>query len=166
MIRRVLTIAALVALAGCAPSLPYTPEQQPPGAKISAAYRIVGDRLGVEIDTDGRRLEEAKILRPDGSALHAQTIEHAPVAYPYSPGMSVGVGVGGVSGGGRSGTAVGTGVGMSFPVGGGGSSYAQGNTFAFFPLDQIGPAPWRLLVKLEGTGPAVIVVGGTPPGEK
>jgi hypothetical protein len=161
MIRRVLTIAALVALAGCAPSLPYTPEQQPPGAKISAAYRIVGDRLGVEIDTDGRRLEEAKILRPDGSALHAQTIEHAPVA--YYPGPTVGFGVGGVSGGG--GGAVGTGVGISMPVGGGGSS-VQGHTFAFFPLDQVGPAPWRVLVKLEGTGSAVIVVGGTPPGEK
>ena len=120
---------------------------------------MVGDRLGVEIDTDGRRLEEARILRPDGSALHAQTIEHAPIA--YSSGASVGFGFGGVSGGGGGG-AVGTGVGVSVPVGGG-SSRVQGNSFAFFPLDQIGPAPWRLLVKLEGTGPAVIVVGGTPP---
>jgi hypothetical protein len=56
-------------------------------------------------------------------------------------------------------------VGISMPVGGGGSS-VQGHTFAFFPLDQVGPAPWRVLVKLEGTGSAVIVVGGTPPGEK
>jgi hypothetical protein len=160
---KVLAIAALVAFSGCGTTLPYTPEQQPPGAKVSAAYRVVGDRLGVEIDTDGRRLEEAKILRPDGSELHAQTIEHAPIA--YSSGATFGFGIGGVSGGGRSGTAVGTGVGVSAPVGGG-SSHVQGNTFAFFPLDQIGPAPWRLLVKLEGTGPAVIVVGGTPPVEK
>lgn len=158
MIWRALAITALVAIGGCGTTLPYTPEQQPPGAKISAAYRIVGDRLGVEIDTDGRRLEEARILRSDGSALHAQTIEHAPIG--YSPPVSVGIGVGGVSGGGHSGTAVGTGVGVGFPVGGG-PGRVQGNTFAFFPLDQIGPAPWRLLVKLEGTGPAVIVVGGT-----
>jgi hypothetical protein len=163
MIWRVLAITALVAFSGCGTTLPYTPEQQPPGAKISAAYRIVGDRLGVEIDTDGRRLEEVRILRPDGSALHAQTIEHAPIG--YSSPVSVGIGVGGVSGGGGSGVGVGTGVGVGFPVGGG-SSRVQGNTFAFFPLDQIGPAPWRLLVKLEGTGPAVIVVGGTPPVEK
>jgi len=153
-----MVVAALFVFSGCGTTLPYTPEQQPPGAKISAAYRIVGDRLGVEIDTDGRRLEEAKILGPDGSAVHAQTIEHAPIA--YHPGPTVGFGVGGVSGGG--GGAVGTGVGISMPVGGGGSS-VQGHTFAFFPLNQIGPAPWRLLVKLEGTGPAVIVVGGTPP---
>jgi hypothetical protein len=167
MICRVLIVAILFAFAGCAgTSLPYKPEQQPPGAKVSAAYRIVGDRLGVEIDTDGRRLEEAKILRPDGSELHAQTIEHAPVGYYPPPSMSVGVGVGGASGGGGGGAVgVGTGVGMGFPVGGG-SSRVQGNTYAFFPLSQVGPEPYRLLVKLEGTGPAIIVLGGTPPVQK
>jgi hypothetical protein len=158
MIRPALAMAALVALTGCGTTLPYAPEQQPPGAKISAAYRIVGDRLGVEIDTDGRRLEEVRIVRPDGSEMQAQTIEHAPIVYG-SP-VTVGFGMGGVSGG--HGGAVGTGVGVSMPVGGGASS-VQGNSFAFFPLDQIGPAPWRVLVKLAGTGPALIVVGGPPP---
>ncbi|HEY7648129.1 MAG TPA: hypothetical protein VID04_03925 [Methylomirabilota bacterium] len=160
---RVLAIAVVFAFGGCGTTLPYKPEQQPPGVKVSAGYRIVGDRLGVEIDTDGRRLEEAKILRPDGSELHAQTIEHAPPT--YSPGMSVGFGVGTATGGGHSGTAIGTGVGVGFPVGGG-SSRVQGSTYAFFPLSQVGPAPYRLLVKLEGTGPAVIVLGGTPPDQK
>lgn len=161
VIRSVLVSAAVLAFAGCASTaLPYKPEQQPAGARVSAAYQMAGDRLRIEIDTDGRRLEEAKILRSDGSELHAQTIEHPPLV--YSPGVSVGIGMGGVSGGGHRGVGVGTGVGVGIPVGG--SSGVQGNTLAYFPLDQAGPAPWRLRVKLAGTEPAVIVVGGTPPG--
>src|SRR5689334_25173792 len=53
-------IAALVLsamLTACASSrldLPYKPEVQPSGATLSAAYTIVGDRLRVEIATDGQ----------------------------------------------------------------------------------------------------------------
>ncbi|MGH7311975.1 MAG: hypothetical protein ACREJV_02295, partial [Candidatus Rokuibacteriota bacterium] len=161
MRRFVLVTAALIAVAGCAgTSLPYKPEQQPAGATISAAYQIVGDRLKIELDTDGYRLEEAKILRPDGSELHPQTIEH--VTSPSGgSGVSVGIGVGGGSWGGRGGGGVGGGVGIGVPVGG--SSRVDGPTFAYFPLDQVGPAPWRLRVKLAGIEPTVFVLGPMPP---
>ncbi len=159
MIRSALGIAALLALAGCgSTSLPYKPEQQPAGATISAGYQVVGDRLRVELATDGYRLEEAKILRPDGSELHPQTIEH--VTNPYGgSGTSVGFGLGGMRWGGGGG--VGGGVGVSMPVGS--PSRVDGPIFAYYPLDQVGPAPWRLRVKLEGIAPAVIVLGPMPP---
>ncbi|MGH7311595.1 MAG: hypothetical protein ACREJV_00350, partial [Candidatus Rokuibacteriota bacterium] len=124
-------------------------------------YQIVGDRLKIELDTDGYPLEEAKILRPDGSELHPQTIEHTAYAsggYGGS-GVSIGVGLGGGSWGRRGG--VGGGVGVGIPVGG--SSRGDGPTFAYFPLDQVGPAPWRLRVKLAGIEPTVIVLGPMPP---
>src|SRR4029077_16312906 len=68
-------------LGACASSslnLPYKPEIQPSGATLSAAYAIIADRVRVEIATDGRRLERAQIVRPDGSLLEAQTIEYTP----------------------------------------------------------------------------------------
>jgi hypothetical protein len=155
-ISRLLSAMALLALGGCASAtLPYTPAQQPAGARIAAAYRVVGDRLRIEIDTDGLRVEEVKIIKPDGSELHAQTIETPAIAPTGSP-VSVGVGVGGGTWGRRGGFGVGTGVGIGIPVGG---SRVEGHTFAYFPADQAGPAPWRLRVKLAGIEPALIVVG-------
>ena len=150
------TVIALVLLAGCAQAtLPYTPERQPDGAKVSAAYQMLADRLKIEIDTDHRRLEDIWIARTDGTAVRAQAIENAPVV--TGPGPTVGIGVGGASIG--RGSAIGTGVGVGVPVGEG-PSRIEGHTFAMFPLDQVGPPPWRLHVKLAGIAPTTILVGG------
>ena len=133
--------------------LPYKPEVPVTGAAISAAYTIVSDRLRVEIDTGGRRLERVQIVKPDGPILEAQTIDYsAPSGAVGSP-VSIGIGIGRIGGG------VGTGVGVSTGgvVGGGGSAGA--NTIASFPLDQAGPRPWRVRIKLEGMEPADIIVG-------
>ncbi|HKA61077.1 MAG TPA: hypothetical protein VKH83_01570 [Methylomirabilota bacterium] len=162
-----LMLAASMAFgaAACSPAssgLPYKPEVQPAGATISAAFTVVADRLRVEIDSGGRRLERAQIVMSDGSVLEAQTIEYT--VAPYSGGSPVGLsfGIGGFSGGG--GSAVGTGVGVSTGgvVGGGGYSEI-GSTIASFPLAQAGPAPWRVRVTLQGIEPADIVVGGPVP---
>jgi hypothetical protein len=153
---RILFVAAMLALAGCAhTSLPYKPEVQPEGARISAGYQILADRLRVEIDTDHRRLEDIWIAKPDGTAVRAHSIENAPTV--TGPGPSIGVGVGGGTWGGRGG--VGTGVGVGFPVGSG-SSRIEGPTFASFPLEQVGPPPWRVHIKLAGVAPTTILVGG------
>jgi hypothetical protein len=150
---------ALLTLAGCASSsLPYTPEVQPAGARVSAGYQVTGDRLRVELNTDGRRLEEAVVIKSDGTVVRAVTIENPPVVSAGSP-VGVGIGVGGGSFGGRSGVGVGTGVSVGIPVGGGSPS-VEGNTFVSFPLDQAGPAPWRVSVKLTGVNPFIILVGG------
>jgi hypothetical protein len=144
--------------------LPYKPEVQPPGATVSAAYTIVADRLRVEIDSGGRRLERAQIVKPDGSVLEAQTIEYTPA--PYSAGSPVGLsfGIGGFSGGGGGGVGTGVGVSTGGVVGGGGSGEIA-SSIASFPLAQAGPAPWRVRVTLQGIPPADILVGGplTPP---
>jgi hypothetical protein len=146
----------MLALAGCAhSSLPYTPAVQPEGARVSAGYQILADRLRVEIDTDHRRLEDIWIAKPDGTAVRAQTIENAPTV--TGPGATIGVGVGGGTWGGRGG--IGTGVGVGIPVGGG-SSRIEGPTFASFALEQVGPPPWLVHIKLAGVSPTTILVGG------
>ena len=147
-----LWLAALViALGGCASaSLPYKPESPPSGAALSADYTLLADRLRVEIDTSGYRLEDAQIVTATQKMVRPQTIEQPPVA---SPSSGIGIGIGGSTGGG---VGVGTGVGVSIPMGSG--TRVQGNTVLYFALDQIGPAPWRLSVKVSGTNPAVIVL--------
>jgi hypothetical protein len=150
---------ALLALAGCASaSLPYKPDPQPAGARVSAAYQLVVDRLRIEIDTDGRRLEEVMILTASGTEVRALAIDNPPIV-PSGPPVGVGIGVGGGSFGGHGGFGVGTGMSVGIPVGGG-STAIDGNTFAWFALDQAGPPPWRVYVKLAGLPPTVILVGG------
>jgi hypothetical protein len=153
-------VIALVFLAGCSQAtLPYKPEEQPKGAKVSAAYQMLADRLKIEIDTDHRRLEDVFIVRADGTAVRAQAIENAPVV--TGPGPTVGIGIGGASIG--RGGGIGTGVGVGVPVGDG-PSRIEGHTFATFPLDQVGPPPWRLHLKLAGIAPTTILIAG-PPGQ-
>ncbi|HJR51776.1 MAG TPA: hypothetical protein VJ794_11755, partial [Gemmatimonadales bacterium] len=97
MSAKVAVVVVALALAACSSassSLPYRPEVQPAGATISAAYTIVGDRLRVEIDGGGRRLERAQIVKADGAVLDAQTIEYtAPSGGGRSP-VGIGIGIG------------------------------------------------------------------------
>jgi hypothetical protein len=166
------TVAAMLlagllagALAACSSSssgLPYKPAVQPPGATVSAAYTIVSDRLRVEIDGRGRRVERAQIVKPDGTVLEAQTIEYTPASGGGGSPVSIGLGLGSF---GSVGGGVSTGVGVSTGgvVGGGGSSSEVGSSIASFPLAQAGPSPWRVRVKLQGTDAADILVGEPGP---
>lgn len=161
---RFLVAVIVLSLTGCAATtLPYTPAQQPSGARVSAGYQLVADRLRIEVDTGGRRVEEAKILKANGAELRALAIDTAPPVTTGSP-VGVGIGIGGGSFGSRGGVGVGTGVSVGVPVGGSGSDI-PGNTFAWFPLTEAGPAPWRLYVKLAGIEPTVILVGGPLPNQ-
>lgn len=153
--RRLPLAVALVALAGCAhATLPYTPARQPEGARVSAGYQILADRLRIEIDTDHRRLEDIWIARSDGTAVRPDAIENAPTV--TGPGPTVGVSIGGVSIG--RGGGIGTGVGVGVPVGSG-PSRIEGTTFATFPLVHVGPPPWSVHVKVAGVEPTTILVG-------
>jgi hypothetical protein len=155
---RALILAVLV-LAGCSHAmLPYRPDPQPSGARVSAAYQVVGDRLRIEIDTSGKPLEQVWIFTSDGASLAPQAVENPPVV--TNPGPSISIGMGGASYG--RGVGVGSGVGLGFPVGEG-SSHIEGNTVVWFPLASAGPAPWRLYVKLAGIAPATFFVGGPLP---
>jgi hypothetical protein len=162
-VRRLLVVASvLVVVAGCSrATLPYKPESQPRGAKIAAGYQLLADRLRVEIDTDHRRLEDIWILRSDGNAVRAQSIENAPMV--TGPGPTIGIGIGGASIG--RGGAIGSGVGVGVPVGEG-PTRIEGTTFATFPLDQVGPPPWQLHVKLAGVEPTTILLGGPTPADR
>ena len=144
-------IALLLALTGCSrATLPYKPVTQPSSATLSADYMVLADRLRVEVDTDGNRLEDAQLTRMDNVSIRPQTIEQPPMA--SSPGPSIGLGVGGgsVSGGRGGSVGVGTGVGVSIPVGSGETRVA-GNTVLYFALNQVGQPPWRLTIRVAGT---------------
>ena len=158
MVARSLVLVVVV-LAGCShATLPYKPDPQPRGARVSAAYEVVGDRLRIEIDTSGQRLEQAWLLKPGGSSLAPDAVDNAPVV--TGPPPSISVGVGGASVG--RGVGVGTGVGVGFPIGTG-PSRTQGNTIVWFPLAAAGPPPWQLYVKLAGIEPTQFFVGGPLP---
>jgi hypothetical protein len=145
--------------AGCSSSysgLPYKPETPSSGFPVSAAYTVVGDRLRVEIDTGGRRLERAQIVKTEGALLDAQTIEFSAPSGGIGSPVGIGIGIGRF--GGMGGVSTGVGVSTGGVVGGGGGGPAP-TTIAFFPLDQAGPRPWRVRVKLDGQEPIDIVVG-------
>ena len=154
-----LTLLAMALFAACTSSgLRYKPEPPGVGASISADYTVLADRVRVEIDTRGSRLEDIQILKPDGEAIRPQTIEYP--AFRTNSGLSFGLGMGGggYSGGGV-GVVSGVGVGTTMPVG---EPQAEGNTVAYFPIGQLGPAPWRLRVQLSGLAPAFFTLGGSP----
>lgn len=159
---RVIPAATLLAvlLAGCAsPSLPYRPDRQPLGARVSADYTLLRDVLRVAIDTDGRQLQDAYIATPKGDLVRAQTIEFPPLA-PPSGSVQVGVGFGGGSWGYGGGVGVGTGVSVGAPIGEGRS---QGPTVATFTVAAIGPGPWELRIKLAGLEETAILLGEARP---
>jgi hypothetical protein len=147
----------LIALTGCSrATLPYKPLSQPSGMSLSADYVLLADRLRVEVDTDGYRLEDAQITRTDNVSIRPQTIEQPPLASAGGSSIGFGVGGGSFSGGRGGGVGVGTGVGVSIPMGS--DTRVAGNTLLYFPLDQIGQPPWRLTVSVSGSGPADIVL--------
>lgn len=152
-VRGLLVLA--VSLSACsAATLPYKPETPPPGSAISADYIYLADRIRVELDTGGYRLEDVQLVKADGGAVRPQTIENPPSGSGSSVGF--GIGMGGANYGRGGAVGVGTGVGMEIPMGSG--NRVQGNTLVYFGLDQIGPPPWRLNVKIAETSPATIVL--------
>ncbi len=157
MLRR-LPMLFLVALAGCShATLPYKPDPQPHGARVSAAYEIVGDRVRIEIDTSGKPLEQAWLFTSTGASVAPQAVDTPRVA--THPGPSISIGAAGGSYGHHVG--VGSGGSIGFPVGS--SSRVEGNTVVWFPLASAGSPPWRLFVKLVGVEPTTFPVGGPPP---
>jgi hypothetical protein len=143
------SILLALVVAGCArPTLPYTPVEQPRGARVSAAYHTLIDRLVIELDTDGRRVERAWIVKPDGSSVPPVSIEH-PAMADTSTGGGAWTGRG----------AVGAGIGVGVPVTASSGGIA-GTTLVTFPLAAAGPGPWPVHAKLVGLPEVTIAVGG------
>jgi hypothetical protein len=109
-------LALAVGLSACsAATLPFKRETPPSGNPISAGYVMLADRLRVEVDTGGYRLEDAQVVRTDGAVVRPRTIESPPPGAVSSVGL--GIGMGGTNYGRGSAVGVGTGVGMEVPVG-------------------------------------------------
>jgi hypothetical protein len=147
-----LLVLALGLSACSTATLPFKPET--PSGALAADYMLLADRLRVEIDTGGYRLEDAQLVRTDGAILRPQFIESPPPGSGSSVGL--GIGMGSSSYGRGSAVGVGTGMGVDVPVGTG--NRVQGHTVLYFALDQTGPPPWRLDLKVADTAPATIVL--------
>src|SRR6266566_4506021 len=89
-------------------------------------------------------------------SIRPQTIEQPPTTSTNGSNFGIGVGKGSFSGGRGGGVGVGTGVGVSIPMGS--DTRVAGNTVLYFPLDQVGQAPWRLTVRVAGVTLADIVL--------
>jgi hypothetical protein len=136
-------IALAVGLTGCAASLPYRPERQPFGATIAAGLHLTEDRLRVEIDSEGYRVERAVLVREGDAEIAPEAL--VPPTAPLGGGLSIGLGVGTAGWGSRGSYSVGSGVGLGF-----GGPSPEWTTLAVFRLDEAGPPPWRLRVKVVG----------------
>ena len=145
-------LALALTLAACAAPLRFRPEW-PPDLGIAADYRVAGAELRVELDTAGYCVQEAAILVADGDAVPARRI--LPPEARGGSGLTIAVGFGGSGSVGSVGIEGGIGV----PVWGGRPTTYS---LAEFPLDRVGPAPWRLRVKVVGLAPVVIVLGPPP----
>jgi hypothetical protein len=151
-----LWLCGVLLWAGCATSgLRFVPEGQPSGVPVSADYAVAGDRLRILIDSGGYRVEDAWIIRLDDRMVEPRSIEHPSFRQASDVGLGVGVGVAGGSGG----WSGGGGFGVTFVPGRGvlGAGEADRLTVALFALDEAGPPPWRLRLKVVGT-PLVDIV--------
>jgi hypothetical protein len=149
-------VLLVAALAGCAGPLPYRPERQPFGATISADVRMTEDRLRVEIDSEGYRVERAALVR-GATELAPEAL--VPSADSPGGGLSIGLGVGAAGWGSGGSYSVGAGIGV--PLGG---PRPAGTTLAVFRRDEAGPPPWRLRVKVVGVEAVDIILDPSPSG--
>lgn len=138
-------------LGGCnSYNLRYEAQPQPSNAHLYADYTLLQDSVAFSIDTDGQRLEDVFLVKPDGNTVRAVNIGYPSFGKNASVGTGVGVG----------GWPVGGGVGFGVPVG---PEKAHGVTTATFLSTAAGPSPWTLHVKVQGVNEAVIPgIGGKP----
>jgi hypothetical protein len=144
-------LLALGLVLGCAGPFLFRPERQPFGATISAAIRVTEDRLHVEIDSEGYRVERTVLVRDGDTEVAPESL--VPPAGVPTGGLAVGLGVGAGGWGSRGSYSVGTGIGIGL-----GGPRPAGTTLALFRLDEAGPPPWRLRVKVVGVEAVDIVL--------
>jgi hypothetical protein len=149
-------VGVALALTACAGPLPYRPERQPFGATISAGVRVVDERLRVEIDSGGYRVERAVLVRDGDQEVAPEALAPPAVAAPGG-GLSIGLGVGTGGWGSGGSYSVGTGIGLGGPL-------PTGTTLVVFRLDAAGPPPWRLRIKVVGVDAVDIVLDPTASG--
>lgn len=138
------------ALVGCGPKkLQYEPDPFIKSAKLlSADYTELDNKLMVEVNTDGFRIDQIWIAVAGGVDVKPSQIE-----YQTGGGGGVGFGVGVGGGGGGIGVGAGT---------GGGGGHITGITKVFFDKAAIGPAPWNMQIKLMSMPRTTIVLGERP----
>jgi hypothetical protein len=113
---------------------------------LSADYIELQDKLLVEVNTDGYRIDQVWITTPGGDV--------KPVQIEYETGRRGGTGFGIGVGAGSDGSGVGVGVGTDT----GGYGYITGNTKLYFERAAVGAPPWTMPIKLMGLARTTIVL--------
>ncbi len=142
-------IAPLAFLTACTNSyeLRYKADPQPRDRQLFADYARLQDSIAISIDTNGHRLDDIYVRKPDNTIIRPTRIDYP--GYGSSASFGPGVGVGPV------------GVGIGFPIG---PKHVEGLTTAAFHIDSLGPPPWEVHVEVYGTPKATIPgVGGPQP---
>jgi hypothetical protein len=155
---RLRSLLALVSLAASAAgcntyNLRYQAQPQPKNAHLYADFTPLQNAVGFTIDTDGGRIEEVFVRRPDGAIVHPTNLVYP--GFGRASGIFPGVGVGAGH--------VGVGLGAGIPIG---PEEARGPTSATFGQPDLGPPPWELHVKIRGLPEAIIPGVGGPPTAK
>lgn len=65
---------SVLLLAGCASGLPYKPTTG--DAPVSASHQLASDRLYVQLDTEGYRVESAQLVLASGVQITPETVHH------------------------------------------------------------------------------------------
>src|SRR5689334_2840075 len=103
MRKRALVLVAALLFGACNTyNLKYKPDPQPSGANLFADFVTLQDSVAVVIDTDGRRLEEIYVKKPDGTIVRPLNISYPAtyrssavgIGFGYGAGSHVGVGTG------------------------------------------------------------------------
>lgn len=125
-----LIMVAMVAALAALPIAATEAQAPVPGWNASSAYwegeppRI---QVTVRHSSERDRVTRVELVSPEGDIIATERIDSQTFTETtggsYSPGPSVGIGIGGY--GGSGGATVGTGIGLGFPLGGGGSSGGQ-----------------------------------------
>ena len=140
-------VTALAFLTACTNSyeLRYKAKPQPKNHELFADYSHLQDAVNISIDTDGHRLDDIYVRKPDNTVVRPARIDYP--GYGSSASFGPGIGIGPV------------GVGVGFPVG---PKHAEGLTTATFPANTLGPPPWEVHVAVYGTGKATFPGVGGP----
>jgi hypothetical protein len=151
-------IAALLIVSGCTSASPAGPQTRADFIPNSNVIQVVIN--------DPRPVRSVQLISPNGEVIPANGINSQRTVYPgYSPSPSVGLGIGGFSGG-RS-SAFGSGIGFGFPLGGGEPAAVQSVTTAAIPVPDLAAYSqnWQgyRIEALIGDPPTVLTLGAPPP---
>ena len=111
----------------------YQPSAQVITGPIYADYRVGPKSVDILVDTNGLKLDNVAIAKPDGEIVKPTSVDYPAFEHEYEPGDSL----------------------NNMSPG----EFAQGPTVAHFDKTAIGPGPWDVHVDINSMSPKSIRIG-------